>query len=162
MGKLTQYFDIPDATPNELYIDDDKGMPQVLTIRWTSDNALKLLNWTNRILLLHFQPPLDSLGKTQQHADEMPESEWTARGRAILPGGANDDQTSAVVTMRSVSAQYDEVEVHQDWQPFSALRPTLKIPEDSNSAIAVSLTRTRWCTKIREGLMDTIKSRRQE
>ncbi len=164
LGKLVHFFDVPDAVADDNHIDANRAISKVLMVQWSSDQALKLLNWTNRILLLHvYRPSSETRGETRQDLHDDLGSDWTARGQLLVPNSGGDGCKPLAVTMQSVSAQHsDDVEVYQDWQPFSALLPSIKTSEHSNSTIAFSLTRTRWCTKIKEGLMETIKARRVE
>ena len=136
----------------------------ILNIQWTSGDALKILNWTNRMLLLDLYTLASNGHQTaQQEANNTSQDEWLASGRVMPPNAGDHNWQTVVVTMRSVSAQHsDDVEVYEDWQPFASLHLPANILEHSASTIAVSLTRTRWCTKIREGLMETIKAKRIE
>lgn len=161
MGDLAHYFQIPAETLDNRHMDAEEAASEVLMVQWCSGNALKILNWTNRIVLLHVRPQSDNPQQIQQDLDDTAEPEWMACGQVIFPITRNVNRKAALVEMQSISAQHtDDVELYQDWQPFSAVRPRTEVPQDFGSSFAVSLTRTRWCTKIKEGLMETIKANR--
>ena len=107
-------------------------------------------------------PSLKNRCSAQQQIDNALENEWTAHGQLIITTAEEDDLKHAAVIIRSVSAEHiDDTEKHADWTPFAGMRPSTAIPH-SDSSITVSLTRTRWCTKIRSGLLDSIKLRRSD
>ena len=161
MGDLVQYFHIPAETLNNHHMDAEEATSEILMVQWSSENALKILNWTNKIVLLQLRPQSDNSQQFQQDLDDTVESEWMACGQVIFPSSRDVNRDATSVIMQSISAQHtDDVELYQDWKPFSAMRSRTEVPQNIGSSFAVSLTRTRWCTKIKEGLMETIKANR--
>jgi hypothetical protein len=109
---------------------------------------LKILRWTNRDLSLRaFVLPSAFDGKPQ-----VKEREWVACGRTGPSEKQELDNVDVSVVIESIPPQSSE-------EPHSIVDQT-KLQGSTVLSVTVSLTRTRWCTRIKKDLMETIKSRR--
>lgn len=146
MGDLVEFFHPPDLALSDHSIAAEIGASKFLVIRWTQGDAVKILNWTNRTVMLD----------VQQQPSVKPDDgddEWTARGQVVAPLTRSNDWRAAPAVIRSLPRHQGEQEL-----PFE--EPTFDHGRIDGSSITVSLTRTRWCTSIKKDLMATIKARR--
>ena len=155
-GKLSDFFQVPEIKSSNSALTSEDKASKLLNVQWISGNALKLLNWTNRILVLDV-PSNSWDGQAtdykQKYQPSNAEEDWSAHGHLITPNPQEHSPTPTPLRMRSIQPSTAD-----DEPPFID-RPYV-MPESFKSSIAVSLTRTRWCTRIKEGLMETIKARR--
>jgi len=155
MGDLARFFELPKSVPPTHCIAAEVGASSILVVDWSQGDAQKLLTWTNRDLMLEVRKKFshESAASVKQ-TEAVTEDEWVACGQVIAPNTWDEDWTSATVLLRSFQpqerAQDLPAEKHADTE----------VHDCSRASVTVSLTRTRWCTKIRRDLMETIKARR--
>jgi hypothetical protein len=155
IGDLVEFFYPPDLALSDHSIAAEIGASKFLIIRWTQGDAVKILNWTNRTVILDVQqqPSAKDEDSEQYIASDDSDDEWTARGQVVAPLIKSDDRKATPAVIRSLPRQQGEQEL-----PFE--EPTFDHGRSDGSSITVSLTRTRWCTSIKKDLMATIKARR--
>ena len=155
LGGLAAVFDVPIFLSAQTKdFDGSPAQSPSFVVEWTYGNTLKILNWTNRVVMLDLPTqPLGEQSSLHFGVDEASSSaEWKAYGRLVAQDLDLLNTETAGVVLRS-------------------LPPGLSASDASNhrfrdengppkTSITVSLTRTRWCTKIKAEMINTIKARR--
>lgn len=155
MGDLAQFFELPKATPTTHCITTELGSSSIVVVNWCHGDAQKLLNWTNRELVLGvLKNTSHEAASFEKVTEAVMDDPWLAYGQVIAPESEDEDWTSAIVVLRSISLR------EQDQDLPAETYADAEMHDCSEGFVRVSLTRARWCTKIRKDLMETIKARR--
>jgi hypothetical protein len=152
LGDLALYFEVPDVPPCSHDIAAEVGKSLILAVQWRQGDAQKILDRTNRTLEVcvrkQLAPQVDAVSQEDDVAAAS-NPDLVAVGRVAAPQIEAEDWKLAEVVVLSLS---QEAPVEE--QVFS------RVHDRAGAAIRVSLTRTRWCTRLRGDLHDAIKARK--